>query len=63
MMCEIWASNPLFEGRIKIIKDCINLLKTNNKNINYSNLIVPTLIPQIEGIQMEFMKMNGLAVD
>lgn len=63
MMCEIWSSNPLFEGRMKIIKDCINLLKTNNKNINYSNLIVPTLIPQIEGIQMEFMEMNGLTVD
>ena len=63
MMSEIWSSNPLFEGRMKIIKDCINLLKINKKNINNSNLIVPTLIPQIEGIQMEFMKMNGLTVD
>lgn len=63
MMSEIWSSNPLFEGRMKIIKDCINLLKTNERNINYSNLIVPTLIPQIEGIQMEFMEMNGLTVD
>lgn len=63
MMSEIWSSNPLFEGRMKIISDCINLLKNNKKNINYSNLIVPTLIPQIEGIQMEFMKKNGLSVN
>ena len=63
MMREIWASNPLFDGRMKIINDCINLLKNDEKNINYSNLIVPTLIPQIEGIQMEFMKLNGLEIN
>lgn len=48
---------------MKIIKDCINLLKNNENNINSANLIVPTLIPQIEGIQMEFMKLNGLYID
>ena len=62
-MVDTWASNPLFNGRIKIIKDCVNLLKDNNKNINYSNLIVPTLIPQIDGIQKEFMKRNGLSIE
>lgn len=63
MMVDTWASNPLFNGRIKIIKDCINILKDSNKNINYSNLIVPTLIPQIDGIQKEFMKRNGLSIE
>ncbi|MBR3112541.1 MAG: hypothetical protein IKH29_02365 [Methanobrevibacter sp.] len=57
-----WSFNPLFDGRIKIIKDCINIIKTNEKNINYSNFIVPTLITQIDGIQNEFMKINGLSV-
>lgn len=61
-MVDIWASNSLFDGRIKIIKDCINIIKTNEKNINYSNFIVPILITQIEGIQNEFMKINGLSV-
>lgn len=63
MMSNRWSLNPLFEGRMKIIKDCINLLKNNENNINSANLIVPTLIPQIEGIQMEFMKLNGLYID
>ena len=57
-----WSNNPLFDGRIKIIKDCINLIK-NNIDLNESNLIVPTLIPQIEGIQREFMNFNGLSID
>lgn len=61
-MVDIWASNSLFDGRIKIIKDCINIIKTNEKNINYSNFIVPILITQIDGIQNEFMKINGLSV-
>lgn len=61
-MVDRWATNPLFDGRIKIIKDCINIIKTNEKNINYSNFIVPTLITQIDGIQNEFMKINGLSV-
>jgi len=60
-MVDTWDSNPLFDGRIKIIKDCINIIKTNEKNINYSNFIVPTLITQIDGIQNEFMKINGLS--
>ena len=63
MMSNRWSLNPLFKGRIKIIKDCINLLKSNENNINSANLIVPTLIPQIEGIQMEFTKLNGLSID
>lgn len=62
MMVNKWSFNPLFDGRIKIIKDCINIIKTNKKNINYSNFIVPTLITQIDGIQNEFMKINGLSV-
>ena len=63
MMSNRWSLNPLFEGRMKIIKDCINLLKSNENNINSANLIVPTLIPQIEGVQTQFMKLNGLYID
>ena len=28
--------HPLFDGRIKIIKDCINIIKTNEKNIFFT---------------------------
>lgn len=58
-----WETNPIFKGRIKIIKDCVNIIKKCPKNVNFSNLVVPTLISQIDGIQQEFMRQNGLIVD
>ena len=61
-MVDKWSTNPLFKRRIKIIKDCVNIMKISGKDINYSNFVVPTLISQIDGIQIEFMKMNGLLI-
>lgn len=58
-MVDKWSTNPLFKRRIKIIKDCVNIMKVSGNDINYSNLVVPTLIAQIDGIQKEFMKLNG----
>lgn len=61
MLINKWSDNPLFNERMKIIKDCINVIKNNaNKNVNYSNLVIPTLISQIDGIQNKFMEINGL---
>ena len=62
-LIDKWATNPLFNRRIKIIKDCANIIKINEKGINYSNLVVPTLIAQIDGIQNEFMKLNGFSIN
>lgn len=58
-----WETNPIFKGRMKIIRDCVNIIKNCPKEVNFSNLVVPTLIAQIDGIQQEFMKQNGLVVD
>lgn len=58
-----WETNPIFKGRMKIIRDCVNIIKNCPENVNFSNLVVPTLIAQIDGIQQEFMKQNGLVVD
>lgn len=55
-----WVSTGLLKDkREKIIQHCIELLKSSSL-INPSYLIVPTLVPQIEGIQTEFMISNGL---
>jgi len=63
-LIEKWRENSLFDGRIKILQDCVNVIKIcNGENINFSNLVVPTLIAQIEGIQTEFMKQQGLTVN
>ena len=55
-----WGGNPLFKPRMKILRDCISTLK-NAKRSNPSNLVLPTLIAQIDGITSEFMKQEGLA--
>lgn len=62
-MVDKWSNNPLFKRRIKIIKDCVNIMKVSGNDINYSNLVVPTLIAQIDGIQNEFMKLNGFQIN
>lgn len=63
LFVDNWSSNPIFEGRMKIIRDCVEIIKNPPKNVNFSNLIVPVLISQIDGIQMEFMNQRGLKVD
>ena len=63
LFVDNWSSNPIFEGRMKIIKDCVEIIKNHPKNVNFSNLVVPVLISQIDGIQMEFMNQRGLKVD
>ena len=63
LFVDNWSSNPIFEGRIKIIRDCVEIVKCSPKNVNFSNVVVPVLISQIDGIQMEFMNQKGLKVD
>ena len=54
-----WGSNPLFAKRMKIIRDCVATLKNPIPGINPANLILPTLIAQIDGIQAGFMRQKG----
>lgn len=63
LFADNWSSNPIFKSRMKIIRDCVEIIKNHPKNVNFSNVIVPTLISLIDGIQMEFMKQKGLKVD
>lgn len=63
LFVDNWSSNPIFEGRMKIIRDCVEIVKCSPKNVNFSNVVVPVLISQIDGIQMEFMNQKGLKVD
>lgn len=63
LFVDNWSSNPIFEGRMKIIRDCVEIVKCSPKNVNFSNVVVPVLISQIDGIQIEFMNQKGLKVD
>lgn len=59
-LIEGWEENEVFKSRIKIFRDCVFALKSKRKNYNPSNLVIPTLIAQIEGIIKDFMKRLGL---
>lgn len=50
-----WGTNKLFKPRMKIFKDCLNIIKNTPQNVNFANLVVPTLISQIDGIQNDFI--------
>lgn len=58
-----WGNISIFESKMKIFEDCISTLRDSKNKTNPSNLIVPTLIAQIDGIQAEFMELNGLSFD
>jgi len=57
-----WANNALFAPRMKIFRDCISALRDASRGNNPCNLLLPTLIAQIDGIQTAYMHSKGLAV-
>jgi hypothetical protein len=54
-----WTQNPLFQKRIKIFQDCLWILKNPSENFNPSNLIVPVLFTQIEGVMSDYLEREG----
>jgi len=58
-----WNKNELFKPRMKILRDCLNTLKNAKRGSNPSNVVLPVLIAQIDGIQQGFMEKNGLSFD
>ena len=59
LMVESWKENPLFKRRMKILRDCIWALKDTSGNFNASNLVLPPLISQIDGIISDYLIKNG----
>lgn len=59
-LLDVWASKNVFDHRMKIFRDCVSVITQSDKKTNPSNLVIPTLIAQIDGIQREFMASNGI---
>jgi hypothetical protein len=60
-----WETNPLFRKRMKIFMDCLYALKSNhgNRNINPSNLILPILIANIDGLLTDYLASEDIKWD
>jgi len=59
-LVETWKSNPLFEPRMKIFRDCVAALKHADGRYNASNIVLPTLIAQIDGILTKYMEQKQI---
>lgn len=59
-LVEKWKNKKIFSRRMKVLRDCVSALKYAENKFNPSNVVIPTLIAQIDGIQKEFMLKNGI---
>lgn len=60
MMAE-WKENPLFVPRMAIIKSALDVLRTARSSHNPSNVVIPTLITQIDGIICDLIIDRGIS--
>jgi hypothetical protein len=61
-MVTNWKDNPLFKPRMKIFRDSVNLLKQSQNSYNSANLLIPTLISQIDGILTDYLIENEFTI-
>lgn len=59
-MVESWKNNPLFKSRMKIFRDCVKILENSKGKYNPSNVVLPTLIAQIDGVLADYVEMKGI---
>jgi hypothetical protein len=55
-----WIQNSIFNRRMPIFRDCLFALQNSTKSFNPSNLVVPVLFSQIDGIIGELCEREGL---
>jgi len=64
MMVSGWKENSLLKNRQKILMDCVQAMKMASKTgINVANVVLPTLITQIDGILTDYLNSKGLQWD
>lgn len=62
VMVDSWKNNPLLKKRYKILSDCVAIIKlASKKKINVSNIVLPTLITQIDGALSDYMESKNVS--
>jgi len=63
-MVSGWKKNPILKNRHKILMDCVVAVKmASKKGINEANVVLPTLITQIDGVLTDYLNSKGLQWD
>ncbi len=66
-MAENWSRMTLIRDRLKILKECVSILKdsksehSNIKNPHY--VIIPTLIAQIDGLMTDYLEKKNFTTN
>ena len=55
-----WKKNPLFAHRMAIIRSSLDVLRTARASHNPSNVVIPALVAQIDGIMCDFIEDRGI---
>lgn len=64
LLVRTWKEIPLFDNRIKIITDCVKILSNERgSKINIVNVILPTLIVQIDGLVSDYLRLKNISWD
>jgi len=59
-MVNSWQTSKLLRRRLKIIRDCVSTVKFSLGRWNASNVVLPTLVAQIDGCMSELVADRGL---
>lgn len=63
-MVNDWKKNPLLKKRYKILADCLAVVRlSSKKGINNANVVLPTLITQIDGVLTDYLDSKGIRWD
>lgn len=63
-MVENWKNKPLLKKRYKILNDCVEVVKlASKKGINEANVVLPTLITQIDGVLTDYLNSKNIQWD
>jgi len=59
LLINNWNHNVLFRPRMKIFRDCLAVIRGAGKIFNPSNVVLPALLGQIDGIRQCYMEKKG----
>jgi len=63
-MVNDWKNRPLLKKRYKILADCVEVVKiTSKKGVNGANVVLPTLITQIDGALTDYLNSKNIQWD
>jgi len=63
-MVNDWKNKPLLKKRYKILADCVEVVKiASKKGVNGANVVLPTLITQIDGALTDYLNSKNIQWD